>query len=841
MPYNAKTNWQYDDVVTENDLNRIEQGVADAHNQLDPAAPIPITLTRGVQKVTSARDSVIRNVRIRGRTLVNLVGRAGNCEDANQFLDSQTTHTLDATNKTNGNYGLKVTIASGSSGYVGTKNGVTVDQTKYYILLGMLKNGNASGGVSLSIFLQDAATKTNVVTDTTKFVLAYKKFTGIGISNAPVKINVEGAAGQFAYADEIRLYEITAAEYAALDSMTPEQIAQKYPYVDDMRHVNAVYAINPGRNLLPPFTETRGPFSGGWFPYLDTKFSVSKPYEVTIQATGNDKAIQCDIPCIPGQTYTLSVGSKSAGALIGFNTYDRNGNFLNAFGGFTSANTKTVTVDANAAFLRVIIGNELNGAGNYTFSDVMFNLGPTALPFEPQDQSYMFLPDVNLAANLDGSVADELYFREGRPVVNRRWKEIVLDGSLNWGTSSRYTGFLQVRLTQDIGAVPNSGVVIKHDGKILQLLPEPGNPSAVDQFSIISSDRNLRITIPNSDSGWGDNYTPTADEIKAYFNGWKMHDGTGAPYNGSGTKTWRRITDGGGDTTTLPKYPVDGYTPYRLLYQLASAVEEPVTHEGVLRMHEGDNQIEVGTGVVVREAAKPVLSSDGKNYIINSDFDANERASRLAYRANKIAFVYKNGRMDSGWRRFTGFANGKEYVYIDAISFDKTASYTVTYFTLDTHLLGIAPEQITGELAANLREAVDELVSDVAWLARDVAALQIAKAEKAQPVWVAPVLLNGWVNYLTNETVEFLKDSTGFVFIKGRIKNGMTTNGTILFYLPKGYRPKGNLVFTVATSSDGGVTNSAAEVAIWTDGGVRAYFAKSSYLSLAIPPFRSEQ
>ena len=34
MSYNPKLNWKYDDDVTENDINRWEQGIADAHAQL---------------------------------------------------------------------------------------------------------------------------------------------------------------------------------------------------------------------------------------------------------------------------------------------------------------------------------------------------------------------------------------------------------------------------------------------------------------------------------------------------------------------------------------------------------------------------------------------------------------------------------------------------------------------------------------------------------------------------------------------------------------------------------------------------------------------------------------
>ena len=34
MPYQAKTNWSPDDPVTEYDINRWEQGIADAHAQI---------------------------------------------------------------------------------------------------------------------------------------------------------------------------------------------------------------------------------------------------------------------------------------------------------------------------------------------------------------------------------------------------------------------------------------------------------------------------------------------------------------------------------------------------------------------------------------------------------------------------------------------------------------------------------------------------------------------------------------------------------------------------------------------------------------------------------------
>ncbi|KKK52619.1 hypothetical protein LCGC14_3103070, partial [marine sediment metagenome] len=53
--------------------------------------------------------------------------------------------------------------------------------------------------------------------------------------------------------------------------------------------------------------------------------------------------------------------------------------------------------------------------------------------------------------------------------------------------------------------------------------------------------------------------------------------------------------------------------------------------------------------------------------------------------------------------------------------------------------------------------------------------------------WIAPTLLNSWVNYAaTYDTTGYMKDGFGFVHLKGLVKSGVA--GTI-FTLPVGYRP----------------------------------------------------
>lgn len=56
MPYEAKTDWKYDDLVTEKDMNRIEQGLKDAH----VPAHQPLTLNPGLQVVEVEQDTPFR-------------------------------------------------------------------------------------------------------------------------------------------------------------------------------------------------------------------------------------------------------------------------------------------------------------------------------------------------------------------------------------------------------------------------------------------------------------------------------------------------------------------------------------------------------------------------------------------------------------------------------------------------------------------------------------------------------------------------------------------------------------------------------------------------------------
>jgi N-acetylneuraminic acid mutarotase len=104
------------------------------------------------------------------------------------------------------------------------------------------------------------------------------------------------------------------------------------------------------------------------------------------------------------------------------------------------------------------------------------------------------------------------------------------------------------------------------------------------------------------------------------------------------------------------------------------------------------------------------------------------------------------------------------------------------------------------------------------------------------PDFVAPTLLNNWVNFGSGySTAGYYKDKESVVHLKGFIKGGTTTQNTNLFVLPFDCRPSETRVFTVA-SGDG----TFGRVNVTTLGYVQFYSGVNAYLSLDGISFRAE-
>jgi hypothetical protein len=73
----------------------------------------------------------------------------------------------------------------------------------------------------------------------------------------------------------------------------------------------------------------------------------------------------------------------------------------------------------------------------------------------------------------------------------------------------------------------------------------------------------------------------------------------------------------------------------------------------------------------------------------------------------------------------------------------------------------------------------------------------------ANGVWVAPSLQNGWVDYGAGiQGVQYMKDANGFVHIRGVMKDGTASAGTLVFTLPVGFRPPARIHIVAIANED---------------------------------------
>ncbi|MFK4342909.1 MULTISPECIES: hypothetical protein [unclassified Paenibacillus] len=772
-------NWR----AVDNFAGDVNDGVDAIKKRLDTTERKAVTLEPGVQIVHAEKAAPFSLTGLSGRTLVNLLGRWGSMESVVNVGVYKAILTKDATSKTQGASSIKVTIDSGQLGAAGFYSNFSWKAGKFYVAIADVKNGNAERAyLSSPGYVQG-----NYITDTHGFSTSWFKFAPSVDSVNNIDLAVMGTESQYAYFDAVRIYEISAADYTALANMTAEQVATKYPYVDSVMPVRNSYAIRYGENLLPSFY--------GWSAKQGTPTIVDGK---SVAVTVDNKIVHTISPLVPGQKYTVSVQSGGATGRITVTDEPESAIIVEAMGsGLLSA---TFTATSRAANIR-LLGTTSTAV---TMSKPMLNIGSTAKPFKPREDSMLALQTYLYADPVTGANADTVFEHDGQYFKNKNWQGVALDGSLPWALYESATGYKTVRLPNTDG-LTNSERLTKFDGKVIQHAFPVG---ASDQSYLSSSSATIGLTIATADSGWGDAYTPTADEIKAYFMGWKMRNQTTLdPYDGTGVKAWGTVLSGGANnyTNTLPTTQATDYkTPYQLVYQLTTPTVEPIVSEGQLTFNEGDNQVEVGTGIVLRERATYADNGAGANVF-------NAAASAFKFRAEKVLAIYEDGHILPsailGQRSptyvpllGTGFAS----ITPQETRLDR--AYSATYLLFDRS--PVVP--FTGSYAANEKSLLADLVDSVQQNTARVSVLENKKAEKDSPAWVKPTLINGWSSSLFS----YLKMSDGLVLFRDSISGGAVAPGTLLFTLPKGYRPGKLTEIRVRSSNGGGVESNNATIMV---------------------------
>ncbi|MCR8636193.1 hypothetical protein [Paenibacillus radicis (ex Xue et al. 2023)] len=160
---------------------------------------------------------------------------------------------------------------------------------------------------------------------------------------------------------------------------------------------------------------------------------------------------------------------------------------------------------------------------------------------------------------------------------------------------------------------------------------------------------------------------------------------------------------------TLPSttYATKNYTPYKLQYQLASSTIEEIAVEGDIALHEGGNQIEVGSGLIVREKATLVNDTTYGVYRLGTS------TTKLSKRVSKFLQIYKDAAATK-LNVSTFDPNGLYSAYISPAQYDSLADYYATYIALDQYSITSNPTDVSIQYGASMATVVSNLAQDLA-------------------------------------------------------------------------------------------------------------------------------
>lgn len=644
------------------------QEVQGLKNTIESGVNNSLSLTYGMQNIKhTGKFPIYPKIEVMGKHYVNILEpKTSDCEDLSKWSTFQCTPTLDASNKVFGSNGIKLTLtATTGTVYVYPKG---IDPSKYYLLTGYIKNGNATRSV-LRKSNDGGGTSINSteVTDTTKFTRVLVKATPaqMNAGNA-VAIDVVGTSGQYIYIDGIMLNEITAADYALTDA----ELMAKYPYVESYGALENPYFEVKRGNLVMNGNGEEG--VSGWQSYngYDIKLLTLTNRKITLTNCPQWQGIKQVIP-VKKNTYYYIKGTTSANFPI--NIVDADTNTL--ISNMQNASFST----GNYSRIAILIQHTSTGAATGTIEEIMLVEGTTA------PASYIPCELKRFVINGKLTNDDRIVIEDGKVSGLLWWKHRMLFGKdFDWTFSGSITGSKAIyapnTLLNSLQGPSAGNILIKYDG--VKCNEGAVGAGTADNFNLGS---NINLGVANTNTGWAESINPNNDEVKAFMNGWKATANDGTRYT-----QWVSAIDG---TTTPAAQTIDyvksnvapGYEGYRLHYKLATP--EPVTDTNlpvsgtVWTLDPGDNYVYVDSGMVLGEVAKAAIGAEGKYYINSSGLLTN-----LIYRAEYIFSTYKNGGYDSEWVYTESYdaPRGRGYVAIPGVSFDPNATYTVDYQILKT-------------------------------------------------------------------------------------------------------------------------------------------------------------
>lgn len=524
-------------------------------------------------------------------------------------------------------------------------------------------------------------------------------------------INAATANGKAMEVQEVFALDLNEA---GLKSKTADELNEMFPFYTSVQPLrNPTVEVVNGDNL------TTGEVEEGT---INTTTGIRTD---STNQTRNKESIVVE----PNTKY--SIDNESGLNNLFIFQYDKDRKYINSSERNASGGNKTFTTHADCKYI-----DYLYTSTYVSDAKIIFNKGK-ALPYMPfKGKGTVIFPTELCSEN------DKITWNGGSTAtVESEWKKVVLDGSLDWSFVIDSVGYKHVRIpdlvSTTVTLLDDSAIVSKYDGKILENVGGSGNITSADQNARYNTE--IRIALADTDTGWGETYTPTTDEIKAYFMGWKMYDANTNPdgsgtFNTGGNKHWARRVGGiGGSYTSatniLPTTLANEFNPYQLFYQLATKEVEEIDVHIVGQapiITEESNTIIVDSGLVYEKANPKLYSINNQWYInFNTAIDNLDEAN-TKYKNSSILKIYKvtNGLTIDDTKNWEFLSTltpwGKERVTIKSNLYDQTSQYYILYKALNEEYNN-QQVKVTLIMEDNLRDSHENLERVVADNTKEIA------------------------------------------------------------------------------------------------------------------------
>lgn len=732
-------------------------------------------------------NSYIPDITVEGRTLTNLLGRAGNAIYKQDWSKTNDNITLEYEQ----DY-FKLTCTEDVA-YI-AKN-IKVKQNSYYLYGCEMYNEDNTGYLTCGTVLGEGVKTKRIENEKYRFYIV------TSLNSNEISVAVAPRTIKETIVKNIRVYEISEEEFNKIHSMqyTANQLNELYPYVDDCKSV-----VNPYFECKDNLLDEKDIWLSGT---INTDGTVNEDKLNSFLITQQDNSIRTK----QGEYYTVLMNGDIPyeHSLVIFNMREN----MNESVEKVIVNEKYATVKCldtgvlkigikfsseSKAIQRLSIVNKIN-KGLITFTLVK---GETPKSYEEcHDSRIIFETTLYEGEKITRQ-------NDGSYIKNSEWEKI--DDFYNCNFIVELTNESYKNIFIEFGNLTSKKqYAIRYDGKITSTDYSIYTENKNEECFGIDSVGNISFRLPNSLTGWGDDYTPTQEEIKAFFLGWRMcpsEDGNGKwneLYNdatSTNQKQWAKLWCGIGEISivtgssgladvikgssklTCPTTMNDqGYTPYRLIYKKETPTIEEVKTYGELAIKDKKDIIS-GSGLVLKESytnhlctydetGSETLINCGHNFLKSKPYKIlniiNDKGEIESFQDRLYNFIYKpiEAYVNHGYSQaIIKYNNDIKNYFVDYIMLNTVQSYNYT----------ISDKLTLKETLNKTTESISDVYEELAKTKKELEHVKYELSQRSNP----NLLINGDFQIWQRST-KF--NNIGYKYTADRwcAYNGVSTNSYV--------------------------------------------------------------